>query len=81
MGSMRTMRSILGFIAVYAGVAGAGAAELPTLKPAPTEHVRACNVGGMTGVMAPGSETCVKIGGYISVGASVGNVSHSPDHN
>jgi Porin subfamily len=75
------MKSILGFIAGLAGVVGASAAELPTLKPAPTEHAKSCNVGGMTGLMMPGSDTCVKVGGYVSVGATVGTLSHSGDHN
>jgi hypothetical protein len=75
------MKIILGIIVGLAGVARANAAELPTLKPVKTEHAKSCTIGGMTGVMAPGSDTCVKIGGYVSVGVTAGNVGHSGDRN
>jgi hypothetical protein len=58
-----------------AGIAiAAQAAELPNMKAAPTERVKKCNVGGMAGVVIPGTSTCVKIGGYVSGGVEAGDV-------
>ncbi len=58
-----------------AGIAiAAQAAELPNLKAPPTERAKKCNVGGMEGVLIPGTTTCAKIGGYVSGGVEAGNV-------
>src|SRR5882757_305980 len=54
-------------------VASAQAADLPTRKAAPAEYVRICNVGGMAGFVIPGSDTCLKIGGYITAQIEAGN--------
>ena len=51
------------------GSVSAGAAELPT-----TKHTReapphqSCTIGGMRGYLIPGTQTCLKISGYISGG-------------
>ncbi len=71
---MRLMASVLGSAAAIVAVVGAQAAELPTMKPAPPQHVRTCNVGGMAGVLVPGGNACVKISGYVSGGVEAGNV-------
>jgi Porin subfamily len=69
------MRSILlGFVATLAAFAMASAAELPTAKPKPAEKTRTCMIGDQKGFLLRGSDTCVKLGGYISVGGAVGNV-------
>ena len=63
---MTLMKSILlGSAAGIVAVAGAQAADLPTKKAAPAEFVKICNVGGMAGFIIPGSDTCLKIGGYV----------------
>jgi hypothetical protein len=63
---MALMKSILlGSAAGIVAVAAAQAADLPTRKAAPAEYVRICNVGGMAGWILPGSDTCVKLSGYI----------------
>ena len=68
------MRSILlGSIAAVAAFSVATAAELPSAKPKPAERARTCMIGDEKGFLLPGSETCVKLGGYISVGGSFGN--------
>jgi hypothetical protein len=73
---MTLMKSILlGSAAGIVAVAGAQAADLPTKKAAPAEYVKVCNVGGMAGFIIPGSDTCLKIGGYITAQFSVGNLS------
>ena len=62
---------LLGSAAGIVAVASAQAADLPTRKGAPAaEYVRVCtiNVGGtpIVGFTLPGSDTCLKISGYVS---------------
>jgi Porin subfamily len=72
---MTLMKSILlGSAAGIVAVAGAQAADLPTKKAAPAEYVKICNVGGMAGFIIPGSDTCLKIGGYITAQIEGGNL-------
>src|SRR5580704_14986347 len=72
---MTLMKSILlGSAAGIVEVASAQAADLPTRKAAPAEYVRICNVGGMAGFIIPGSDTCLKIGGYITAQIEGGNL-------
>src|SRR6478752_3950152 len=74
---MTLMKSILlGSAAGIAAVASAQAADLPTRKAAPVEYVRVCNVGGITGWTLPGSDTCVKISGYMTAHFIGGNISN-----
>ncbi|HEY1864207.1 MAG TPA: porin [Roseiarcus sp.] len=74
---MRLMKSILlGSAAGVVAVASAQAADLPTRKAAPVEYVRVCNVGGITGWTLPGSDTCVKISGYMTAHFIGGNLSN-----
>ncbi len=65
---MTLIKSILlGSAAGIVAVASAQAADLPTRKAAPVaEYVKICNVGGITGWVLPGSDTCVKLSGYIT---------------
>ncbi len=64
---MTLIKSILlGSAAGIVAVASAQAADLPTRKAAPVQYVAICNVGGITGWVLPGSDTCVKISGYIT---------------
>ncbi len=72
---MTLMKSILlGSAAGIVAVAGAQAADLPTKKAAPAEFVKICNVGGMAGFILPGSDTCLKISGYVTAQIEAGNV-------
>ena len=66
---------LLGSAAGIVAVASAQAADLPTRKAAPVEYVRVCNVGGITGWTLPGSDTCVKLSGYITAQFEGGNLS------
>jgi hypothetical protein len=73
---MTLIKSILlGSAAGLVAVASAQAADLPTRKAAPVEYVRVCNVGGITGWTLPGSDTCLKISGYITGQFVGGNLS------
>ena len=74
---MTLIKSILlGSAAGIVAVATAQAADLPTKKAAPVvQYVRICNVGGITGWTLPGSDTCVKLSGYITAQFTGGNLS------
>jgi hypothetical protein len=72
---MTLMKSILlGSAAGIVAVASAQAADLPTKKAAPAEYVKICNVGGMAGFVIPGSDTCLKISGYVTAQVEAGNL-------
>lgn len=81
-GWVRTNRLIFAALlasgAAMAAATISPAAELPTLRSAPPKHARTCNVGGMAGYQVAGSSVCVKISGYVSVGAEAGNTKSSP---
>ena len=71
---MTLMKSILlGSAAGIVAVASAQAADLPTRKAAPVEYVRVCNVGGITGWTLPGSDTCLKVSGFVTAQFVGGN--------
>src|SRR5208337_1439327 len=76
--TMTLIKSILlGSAAGILAVAGAQAADLPTHKAAPVvQYVKICNVGGITGWVMPGSDTCVKLSGYITAQFTGGNLSN-----
>src|SRR5271166_3009937 len=73
---MTLIKSILlGSAAGIVAIAGAQAADLPTKKAAPVvQYVKICNVGGITGWTLPGSDTCVKLSGYITAQLVAGNL-------
>jgi hypothetical protein len=66
---------LLGSAATLVVVAGAQAADLPTKKGAPAaEYVKVCKVGDIAGFIIPGSDTCLKISGYVNAQIAGGNV-------
>jgi hypothetical protein len=66
---------LLGSAATLVVVAGAQAADLPTKKGAPAaEYVKVCKVGDIAGFIIPGSDTCLKISGYVNAQIAMGNV-------
>jgi opacity protein-like surface antigen len=67
---------LLGSAAALVVVAGAQAADLPTKKGAPVaEYVKVCKIDGMAGFVIPGSDTCLKITGYMTAQFEAGNLS------
>ena len=46
-------------------VAGAQAADLPSRKAAPVEYVKICDAYGAGFFYIPGSDTCLRVGGYV----------------
>src|ERR1700744_663822 len=72
---MKMVKSlILGSAAGLAAMSGAQAADLP-VKAKAVEYVRICSLYGAGFYYIPGTDTCIKLGGYLRVGV-VGN-SHS----
>ena len=58
---------LLGSGAALLTVAGAQAADLPTRKAAPVEYVRICDAYGAGFFYIPGTQTCLRIGGYVRI--------------
>jgi hypothetical protein len=66
-------------IAALLALQTATAAELPLrqAQPAAAPAARKCQVNGQDGVILPGSETCLRLGGYVSARTAVGAVGGS----
>ncbi len=63
---MKVIKSLLlGSTAVVAGVAVAQAADLPSRKSAPAEYVKICDAYGAGFFYIPGTDTCLRVGGYV----------------
>jgi hypothetical protein len=58
---------LLGTTAALAAVAGAQAADLPSMKAAPVEYVRVCSTYGEGFFYVPGTDSCLRISGRIRV--------------
>jgi len=56
---------LLGTAAGIVATAGASAADLPSKKAAPATYVKICDAYGAGFFVIPGTDTCVKIGGYV----------------
>ena len=56
---------LLGSAAVLTAAAGAQAADLPSRKAAPVEYVRICDAYGAGFFYIPGTDTCLRVGGYV----------------
>ena len=70
---------LFGSAAALVAVSGARAADAVVVaEPEPAEYVRICDVYGTGYFYIPGTETCLRIGGYvrydIGVGEREGNV-------
>jgi len=60
-----TKSLLLGSAATLVAVAGAQAADLPSKKAAPATYVKVCDAYGAGFFFIPGTDTCVKVGGYV----------------
>lgn len=58
---------LLGGGASLLAVGAAQAADLPVRKAAPVEYVRICDAYGAGFFYIPGTDTCLKVGGYVRV--------------
>ena len=65
---------LLGSAAALAAVSGAHAADaIVAAEPEPMEYVRVCDAFGTGYFYIPGTETCLKVGGYVRFDAQYGN--------
>src|SRR5215475_21574 len=72
---MRTVKSlILGSAAALAVMGGAQAADLP-VKAKPVEYVKICSLYGAGFYYIPGTDTCLKFGGYLRVETALNTAS------
>ncbi len=68
---MKMVKSLLlGSAASVAAFAGAQAADLP-VKAKPVEYVKVCSTYGAGFFYIPGTESCIRIGGYMRFQATV----------
>ncbi|WP_296747017.1 porin [Mesorhizobium sp.] len=66
---------LLGSAAALIAVSGARAADAVTVaEPEPAEYVKICDVYGAGYFYIPGTETCLRIGGYVRYDAGFGDV-------
>jgi hypothetical protein len=72
---MKIKSLILGSAAALVAVSGARAADAIMMEPEPVEYVRVCDAYGAGFFYIPGTETCLKIGGFVfyEIGASSGD--------
>src|SRR5690606_33579562 len=73
-GQKMNIKSLLiGSAAALVAVSGARAADAVVVaEPEPAEYVRICDVYGAGFYYIPGTETCLKVGGYLRVQIGVG---------
>jgi Porin subfamily len=64
-----TKSLLLGSAAAVVAVSAGYAADLPSKKAAPASYVKICDAYGAGFFYIPGTDTCVKLGGYVRVEA------------
>lgn len=73
--SVRTQTLLLASAAALIAVSGARAADAVVVaEPEPAEYVKICDVYGAGYFYIPGTETCLRIGGYLRYDVGVGHV-------
>ncbi|MER9026129.1 porin [Mesorhizobium sp. M0815] len=72
---MNILSLLLGSAAALAAISGARAADaVAGAEPESAEYVKICDVYGAGYFFIPGTETCLRIGGYIRYDAGVGDI-------
>src|SRR5450432_1621065 len=71
---MKMVKSLLlGSAAGFVAMAGAQAADLP-VKAKPVEYVKICSLYGAGFYYIPGTDMCIKVGGYVRTQAEYQSV-------
>ena len=66
---------LLGSAAALVAVSGARAADAVVIaEPEPVEYVRVCDVYGTSYYYIPGTEICLKVGGYMRYDIGAGDL-------
>ena len=72
---MKVHTLLLGSAAALIAVSGARAADAVVVaEPEPAEYVKICDVYGAGYFYIPGTETCLRIGGYVRYDAGLGDL-------
>jgi len=66
---------ILGSAAALAAITGAQAADLP-VKAKAVQYVKICSLYGAGFYYIPGTDTCIKLGGYVQLDATINGSAH-----
>src|SRR5688500_4370825 len=75
--AMKIRSIFLGSAAALFAVSGARAADAVVIaEPEPVEYVRVCDVYGTGFYYMPGTETCLRVGGYLRYDIGVGFLGH-----
>ncbi len=75
---MKTVKSLLlGAAAGFVALSGAQAADLPG-KAAPAEYVRICDTYGAGFFFIPGSDTCLRVGGFVRADYAIYTTPRAP---
>jgi hypothetical protein len=75
---MKMVKSLLlGTAAGLVAVAGAQAADMP-VKAAPVQYVKICSLYGDGFYYIPGTDTCLKLGGYLRIQSAGARPTRSP---
>jgi hypothetical protein len=73
--SVKIHTLLLGSAAAMIAVSGARAADAVVVaEPEPAEYVKICDVYGAGYFYIPGTETCLRIGGYVRYDAGLGDI-------
>ncbi len=69
------MRKIATLAYLAASLGAAHAAELPSRDTkAPAAKAKRCEIAGQPGILAADGQTCIRVSGYFSSQATVGNL-------
>ena len=64
-------------VAALLALQTASAAELPSRQEQPAAAAKKCRIDGQNGVVLPGSDTCMRVNGYVNAQTTFGTVSGS----
>ena len=73
---MKLASALFAVVAAFCA-AGAAAAELPLHHAKPAAVAKTCKINGGAGVILPGSDTCLRLSGYVSARATFGRTAKS----
>jgi hypothetical protein len=74
---MRFHSLLLSSAALVASATVGQAADLPSKKAAPVDYVKVCTIGSFTGFVIPGTDICLKIGGFARYQANWTEAQHT----
>jgi hypothetical protein len=69
-------RSLFAAAITLCGANLAYGADLPSRKAAPVDYVRVCTLGSFTGFVIPGTDICLKLGGFVRYQYTWNQVQH-----